>query len=1290
MDLDHRSSRGSSSNHRHHHHHHHRHHHHHNHHHSSSSNSSGGSGGSTSGHHHNAHHHQQQQQPQQQQQSQPQQQQKPRSFKLLVDPVLVKGGIKLYRYDGQTTNDPLFPQIQVRDPRSHLSRIWTRLEVIDLPVPRFKIDGNYVGEPPPVEVTMTNLNDNIDRGFLHDLLQKYGTADEIIIFFHPVTNKHLGLAKITFETVKGARACVDRLNDTSVMGKVVRVFLDPFGNECRHLFEEMTVEKRPEREIEIPEVEEPKKSLPIPVIKEEEYQNKRKSVREQDVNNIGPSPVRNYPASSYHTPKEWCGNTTIAYDYNHHYNSYPEYSSQYRAPQYLATPWTLWPDAQAVLQQQPGAVAVATHWESVANVPPPTAAPVPPVQVPVRPQQLQVVSPEPKKLDLDTRIEMLLKGKGMGGSHPSFLQIIGNDSDEEDEEVTTKNRKKVDKKNSRKETNNYIDDLPSSSPPESSDQPLSTPPSPFLSQEIYLECHRQAIEKSRLARQREMMETTAILEQNSTRVLANDDSLHSAISSSEDEILAAKDLEEGGEKEKSPSDDRMSLSSLSSGGEKIEELKAPSEQELYSGGLYGGGFGGYYPGHLYPGDPMYVWSRSGPFSAAFINPQYNYLPQTLRPPPPTAAAAPYQPPDDVSPHDATIKTVLERITLELKQILKKDFNRKMVETIAFKAFEKWWDDGERDSKERSADGEVKKSDTKSNLLNSILDTGMEALDPMALGSFGLGLRAAMPKLPSFRRKRKAPSPPGPNEASQQGSDQEEIVHRSDNEEPTEPGELPEQEEGIIARRRISTSSSSSLEESSSSSKSSSSSSSSSSESSSSESDSEDDSERSILDMITMDDLNKVGERTPEGGATPIPMSAEEEQLQVVASKDWDEVKVPMPIREEEIVNGEVAKEVDKVADEEEEESGTQVAMEHSYCKPNSETESVKIPKEYTRHDHMYTSQPPAPKPVQVQKKSQHQIAPVVPSRPAQVKQRDILGEMTVLYEFLTKGIDAEDIRYLKLSYERMLSDDAHNYWLNDTHWVDHPVTDLSAVTPLKKRKRDDWHVHSTGCARTEGYYKLDVGQKNKHKHHFGRTVVEEGLADRHRSDWESSQQKQSAAGKMVAISREARSNQRRLLTAFSTVTDSDLLKFNILKFRKKHLKFAKSSIHDWGLFAMEPIAADEMVIEYVGQMVRPVVADLRERQYEATGIGSSYLFRIDLDTIIDATKCGNLARFINHSCNPNCYAKIITIDSQKKIVIYSKQQINVNEEITYDYKFPIEEEKIPCLCGAQGCRGTLN
>ena len=58
-----------------------------------------------------------------------------------------------------------------------------------------------------------------------------------------------------------------------------------------------------------------------------------------------------------------------------------------------------------------------------------------------------------------------------------------------------------------------------------------------------------------------------------------------------------------------------------------------------------------------------------------------------------------------------------------------------------------------------------------------------------------------------------------------------------------------------------------------------------------------------------------------------------------------------------------------------------------------------------------------------------------------------------------------------------------------------------------------------------------------------------------------------------------------------------------------------------------------MIVEYVGDIVRQPVADMREKKYEAVGIGSSYLFRIDQDTIIDATKCGNFSRFINHCCD---------------------------------------------------------
>ncbi|KAL7023223.1 hypothetical protein ACKWTF_012520 [Chironomus riparius] len=245
---------------------------------------------------------------------------------------------------------------------------------------------------------------------------------------------------------------------------------------------------------------------------------------------------------------------------------------------------------------------------------------------------------------------------------------------------------------------------------------------------------------------------------------------------------------------------------------------------------------------------------------------------------------------------------------------------------------------------------------------------------------------------------------------------------------------------------------------------------------------------------------------------------------------------------------------------------------------------------------------------------------------ARYNKRPNTDEFDVLCRFLTQGIDQEDVDYMKRAYTYLIQNDIPGTeLLHQVHWVDHCSTDRSFVPSApKKRRRDDFpelREHVTGCARTEGFYKIDSKEKAHYKyHHLKGTVAGSHLET-------------AKVAKMQNASREARSNQRRLLTAFGGATESDLLKFNQLKFRKKQLKFAKSAIHDWGLFAMEPIAADEMVIEYVGQMVRPSVADLRETKYEAIGIGSSYLFRIDLETIIDATKCGNLARFINHSCN---------------------------------------------------------
>ncbi|KAG0239961.1 histone methyltransferase set1 [Actinomortierella wolfii] len=226
----------------------------------------------------------------------------------------------------------------------------------------------------------------------------------------------------------------------------------------------------------------------------------------------------------------------------------------------------------------------------------------------------------------------------------------------------------------------------------------------------------------------------------------------------------------------------------------------------------------------------------------------------------------------------------------------------------------------------------------------------------------------------------------------------------------------------------------------------------------------------------------------------------------------------------------------------------------------------------------------------------------------------------------------------------------------------------SLNAPPQETTKSPPSPHRTGSARTEGYYKISETDKSIYLPHRNTAQVNTASAR--------------------ISSRMNRVNNRRLMVGMAT--DSDILKFNQLKVRKKQLRFAKSPIHDWGLFAMEKVDANDMVIEYIGEVIRQKVADHREKQYERMGIGSSYLFRVDDDTVIDATKMGNIARFINHCCTPNCNAKIITVDGQKKIVIYAKRDIEEGEEITYDYKFPIEADKIPCLCGSKGCRGTLN
>ncbi|GAB6031866.1 hypothetical protein CHUAL_010262 [Chamberlinius hualienensis] len=142
---------------------------------------------------------------------------------------------------------------------------------------------------------------------------------------------------------------------------------------------------------------------------------------------------------------------------------------------------------------------------------------------------------------------------------------------------------------------------------------------------------------------------------------------------------------------------------------------------------------------------------------------------------------------------------------------------------------------------------------------------------------------------------------------------------------------------------------------------------------------------------------------------------------------------------------------------------------------------------------------------------------------------------------------------------------------------------------------------------------------------------------------------------------------------------------------RNNVYLARSRIQGLGLYAAREIEKHTMVIEYLGELIRNEVAEKRERYYEAQNRGI-YMFRLDDGRVIDASLTGGLARYINHSCNPNCVAEVVQIDREYRIIIFACRRIARGEELCYDYKFDIEDDqhKIPCLCGAPNCKKWMN
>jgi uncharacterized protein len=128
-----------------------------------------------------------------------------------------------------------------------------------------------------------------------------------------------------------------------------------------------------------------------------------------------------------------------------------------------------------------------------------------------------------------------------------------------------------------------------------------------------------------------------------------------------------------------------------------------------------------------------------------------------------------------------------------------------------------------------------------------------------------------------------------------------------------------------------------------------------------------------------------------------------------------------------------------------------------------------------------------------------------------------------------------------------------------------------------------------------------------------------------------------------------------------------------------------------GAFATRPIRAGTRLIEYAGERLTPELADARYPDVEGER-HHTFLFAIDDDVVIDAAVNGNEARFINHSCEPNCEAVI----TGRKIFIHALHTIEPGTELAYDYQYERTGENDAklekfyiCKCGAPGCRGSI-
>ncbi|KAJ3283076.1 histone methyltransferase set2 [Borealophlyctis nickersoniae] len=134
----------------------------------------------------------------------------------------------------------------------------------------------------------------------------------------------------------------------------------------------------------------------------------------------------------------------------------------------------------------------------------------------------------------------------------------------------------------------------------------------------------------------------------------------------------------------------------------------------------------------------------------------------------------------------------------------------------------------------------------------------------------------------------------------------------------------------------------------------------------------------------------------------------------------------------------------------------------------------------------------------------------------------------------------------------------------------------------------------------------------------------------------------------------------------------------------------KTEKKGFGLRARSPINAHAFVIEYCGEVISTSIFKKRTQEYSEMGVKHFYFMSLQSNEFIDASKKGNISRFMNHSCSPNCALTKWMVGSQCRIGIFALRNIAQGEELTFDYKFErYGANAQPCYCGEANCSGFI-